>query len=42
MVGIPVGARFSTPVQTGSGPTQPPIQWVAALFPGYKAVGAWC
>jgi hypothetical protein len=22
------GTRFSTPVQTGFGPTQPPVQWV--------------
>ena len=28
---IPVGARFSAPVQTGPGPTQPPIQWVQGL-----------
>ena len=41
MVGIPVEARFSAPVQTGSWPTQPPIQWVPALFPGGKAVGVW-
>jgi hypothetical protein len=31
---IPVGARFSAPVQTGPGPTQPPLQWVPALFTG--------
>jgi hypothetical protein len=27
-------ARFSAPVQTGPGPTHPPIQWVPGLFPG--------
>ena len=31
---IPVGARFSTPVQTGLGPTQPPVQWVLVLYWG--------
>ena len=25
------GARFSEPVQTGRGPTQPPLQWVPGL-----------
>jgi hypothetical protein len=29
----PAGARFSTPVQTGLGPTQPPVQWYR-VFPG--------
>ena len=34
------GARFAAPVQTGpGGPNQPPIQWVAGLFPGGKAAG---
>jgi hypothetical protein len=28
-----VGSRFSAPVQTGPGATQPPVQWV---FPGGK------
>ena len=37
---IPVGARFSAPVQTGPGPTLPPIQWVPGLSQG-KAVGEW-
>ena len=23
-------------------PNQPPVQWVAVLFPGGKAAGAWC
>jgi len=32
---ISVGARFSTPVQTGPGePTQPPVQWVPGLSRG--------
>ena len=31
---IPVGARFSAPVQTGPGPTQPPVQWVPGLSRG--------
>jgi hypothetical protein len=35
------GARFSAPVQTGLGPTQPPMQWVPGFFPGGKAAGAW-
>jgi hypothetical protein len=34
-------ARFSAPVQTGSGPTQSPVQWVPSPFPGGKAAGAW-
>ena len=33
---IPVGARFSTLVKTGLGPTQPPTQWAPGLFPGGK------
>jgi hypothetical protein len=33
---IPVGARFSAPVQTGPGPTQPPVQWVPGLSWGVK------
>jgi hypothetical protein len=33
-------ARFSAPVQTGPGPTQPPVQWVPRLFPeGVKRPG---
>jgi len=28
------GARFSAPVQTGPGPTQPPVQWVPGLSEG--------
>ena len=31
-VGILMGATFSPPVQTGPGPTQPPVQWVLGLF----------
>ena len=38
---IPVRARFSAPVQTGLGPTQPPIQWVLDLFPGSTEAWAW-
>jgi hypothetical protein len=34
-------ARFVVPVQTGSGLTQPPVQWVPGLFPGGKSAGAW-
>jgi len=37
------GRDFSLPhrsVQTGSGPTQPPIQWALATFPQSKALGA--
>jgi len=34
---IPVGARFSSPVQTGLVPTQPPVQWVPGLSPGVKS-----
>jgi hypothetical protein len=42
-VRVPVGSEFSPLhiIQTGSGPSQPPIQWVpGALSPGGKAVGA--
>jgi hypothetical protein len=39
---ILVGVRFSTPVQTAPGPTQPPIQWVPGLLPRGKAVRTWC
>ena len=28
------GAKFSAPVQTGPGPTQPPVQWVLGLSRG--------
>ena len=38
---IPLGARFSAPVQTDSGLTQPTAQWVLSLFSGGKAAGAW-
>jgi len=30
----PGGAKFSAPVQTGPGPTQPPVQWVPGLSRG--------
>jgi hypothetical protein len=30
--GILVGAKFSAPFQTGSGPTQPPIKWVEYVW----------
>jgi hypothetical protein len=33
---IPVDARFSGPVQTGPGPTQPSMKWVMGLFLGVK------
>ena len=38
---IPVGSRFSTPVQTG--PAGHPVwwQWVLGLFPGCKVAGDW-
>jgi len=36
---IPVGARSFAPVQTGSGSTQPLVQWETSFFPGYKAAG---
>jgi hypothetical protein len=41
-VRVPVGSEFSVPciIQTGSGPTQPPIQWVpGALSPGQSGWG---
>jgi hypothetical protein len=38
---IPVGVRFSAPVQTDPGIPQRPLQWVPRLFPGGKAAGAW-
>ena len=38
---IPVEARYSAPVQTVFGPTEPPIQRAPALFLGGKAAGAW-
>ena len=36
---IPVGARFSTPVQTGPGAHQPPVQWVPGLSRGKEQPG---
>ena len=40
---IPEGARFfrNRPDRPWR-PIQPPIQWVAGLFLGDKAAGAWC
>jgi hypothetical protein len=38
---IPVRVRFSAPVWTGPGPTQPPIKWIMGVFPRSKADGAW-
>jgi len=31
---IPVGVRFSAPIQTGPGATQPPIQCIPVLSQG--------
>jgi hypothetical protein len=36
-----VGARFSTPVQTGRGAHTAPVQCMADCFPGGKTAGAW-
>jgi len=36
---IPVGVRFSASVQTGLGPTQPPVQWVPVLYRGKERPG---
>jgi len=36
---IPMWAKFSVSVQTDSGPTQPPVQWVPGLFPEVKRQG---
>jgi len=33
---------FSITYRHALGTTQPPLQWASALFPGGKAVGAWC
>jgi hypothetical protein len=33
---IPVETRFSAPVQTGPGATQPPVQWLPGLSRGVK------
>ena len=35
------GVKFSAPVQTGRGPTQPPVQWMPGLCPGGRATAAW-
>lgn len=37
----PVWARFSTPIQTGTGATQAPVQWLLGLFRGIKATDLW-
>ena len=34
------GTIFSTPVQTGPGPTQPPVQWVPGLYRGKERPGS--
>ena len=39
---IPVGARFSAPVQTGPGVYPASCTMVTGSFPGGKAAGAWC
>jgi hypothetical protein len=36
---IPVGAKFSASVQTGSEPTQPPVQWLPGLSRGKGGQG---
>ena len=36
---IPVGARFSATVPTGTGPIHPPIQRVPGLLPGVRGPG---
>jgi hypothetical protein len=38
---IPVGAKFSAPVQIGPGAHPASCKWVQFLFHGTKAVGAW-
>jgi len=38
---IPVGARFSAPLQTGPGAHLASCKLVPSLFPGVKAAGAW-
>ena len=35
------GRDFLHPSRRALGPTQPPTQWVAGLFPRGKVVGAW-
>jgi len=38
---IPVGARFSTPVQTGPGAHPASCTMGTGSFPGVEAAGAW-
>jgi len=33
--------RFSAPVQTGPGPTQPAVQWPPVVFQEGKPTGTW-
>lgn len=35
------GRNFPHPFRPVLGPTQPPVQWVTALFPPKKTAGAW-
>jgi hypothetical protein len=35
---ISVGTRFSTPVQAGPGPTQPPVQWIPSISQGLSVL----
>jgi hypothetical protein len=36
-----VGEIFTAPSRPAPRPSQPPVQWVADLFSGGKAAGAW-